>query len=280
MKKRKCAAEDYTEADFPATRKDVFCDSYREHFLLILRLGLLTLLLLLPAIIIICVRDIYILNVVGSLEDATTSDIDAVYYSANMLFGLFSVVAETLFAVLFAGVLQIVRQLLWNEPIFFGDDFKNGLKSNALRCGVLVFILALINYGCKMINVSWVNTLVYSIVLVVIIPVAIWIVLFGLYYKPGVFASIQNAVIMYFKTFPVTVLLLICTVVPFWAVIAFVPLLLVKYLVLIVLALFYIVPLVMCWVLYALHVFDIFINKENYPEIYRKGMRKDFEEES
>ena len=54
----------------------------------------------------------------------------------------------------------------------------------------------------------------------------------------------------------------------------------VKYIVLIVLDLFYIVPLTMCWMLYASHIFDKYINKEHYPQIYRKGMRKIEEEEN
>ena len=36
----------------------------------------------------------------------------------------------------------------------------------------------------------------------------------------------------------------------------------------------------MCWMLYASHIFDKYINKEHYPQIYRKGMRKIEEEEN
>lgn len=280
MKKRKCAAQDYTENDFPLKRKDVFVESYREHFSLIFRLGLLSLLFLLPSIIVSFMCDVYITSTLNGLKDATEESIAAVYYSANLWYGLFLIVAKTLFAVLFVGILQIIRQLLWNEPIFFGDDFKNGLKSNALRCGILAFLFALRDYACNLFSSSWISLLFDAIFYVQIIPVAIWVVLCGLYYKIGVFASIKNALLLYFKTFPVTILLLVCTVLPFWLVISFIPLLIVKYIVLIVLAVFYIVPIVMCWVLYALHVFDKFINKENYPEFYRKGLRKENEVES
>ena len=279
-KKMKCAAEDYTENDLPLTRKDVFYDCYKEHFKRIFTTGLLCLVFLLPVIIISFMRDLYILSEVGQLEEQIAEKVSAVVYQANAVYGLFQILAQTLFAVLFAGVAQLLRQLLWNEPIFFGDDLKRGFKSNSLRYGIIIFIISFVNYAVNMFTESIINYILNGIFLALILPITIWILLQGLYYKLGVLESIKNSIFLYIKTVPVTILLLVFTIIPFWLVSNLISLIFVKYIVLIVLYLFYIVPLTMCWMLYASHVFDKYLNKEHYPEIYRKGMRKIEEEEN
>ena len=128
--------------------------------------------------------------------------------------------------------------------------------------------------------VGFILIIIASIFVVIILPVTIWFLLQSIYYNLSVFASIKYAMLLYIKTLPVTLLLLVCTIVPFWLITNLISLLLVKYIVLIVLYLFYIVPLTMCWMLYASHIFDKYINKEHYPQIYRKGMRKIEEEEN
>lgn len=279
MKKMKCTLEDYTESDLPDTRKDVFFECYREHFSLLLKIGLLCFVILIPVIIISLMRDFYVYSAWAALAEQTAENYVAICYAADAVYGLFQIIAQTLFAVLFAGVAQLLRQTLWNEPLFFGDDLKNGLKSNALRFGVTAFLLSLINYALSMLTGSIVTYILQGVFVVIILPVAVWFALQGLYYKLGIMASIKNAVLLYLKTVPFTILLLVFTIAPFWLIMNLISLLLVRYLVLIVLAVLYVVPLTMCWILYASHIFDKYINKEHYPTIYRKGMRKESEAE-
>lgn len=274
MKKVKCAARDYTNYDLPKTRKEVFTQRYKEHFPLLLRLGIFILLFLLPMLLITLMCDVYIISTMEALGELTADTKAAVYYTANVIFGLMQVLAFTLFAVLFSGIVQILRQLLWDEPVFFSDDFKKGLKSNGFRYGVTGAILALIAYYSNLLDGSAVTASLFGLVPITVLPVAIWMSLYGIYYKLGILPSIKTAVMLYLKTLPVTLLLLICTVAPFWLV-KFISVMLIKYLVYIVLAVFYVVPLTMCWILYASHIFDKYINKEHYPTMYRKGMKKE-----
>lgn len=278
MKKPKCAAEDYTESDFPSTRKEVFFECYREHFMLLLKTGLLCLIFLIPLIAVLFVKDIYMYSSLAALAEQTEENQKAIIYTANVMYGPFQVIAQTLFAVFFAGVVQLLRQTLWNEPVFFGDDFKRGLKSNSLRFTITVFLLSINNYALDIMPESVVIYILKGVFVAIVLPVAIWFLLYGIYYKLGVFASLKNAVLLYIKTVPATVLLLVLTVVPFWLVTNLITLLIAKYAVIIVLALFYVIPLTMCWMLYAGSIFDKYINKEHYPEVYRKGMRKEEDE--
>lgn len=278
MKKMKCAQEDYTASDLPLTRKDVFSECYKEHFSLIFKIGLVCLLILLPAFLVMFTKDLYIISATSSLTELTEEAILNIYYSANAVYGLFEVGAFVLFGILFAGVVQILRQLLWNEPIFFGDDFKNGLKSNSLRFGVSAFILASINYLLNMLTESLWTYILSGGFIALILPIAIWFGLQNIYYQVSVVASIKNAILMYTKTLPATVLLFVATIIPFWLATSVINFVFIKLIALLVMGLFYVVPLTMCWILYALHIFDKYINQEQYPEIYRKGMRKLTEE--
>ena len=278
MKKMKCAQEDYTANDLPLTRKDVFFECYKERFSLIFKIGLVCLLSLLPAFIVMFMKDLYIISATSTLPEQTEEAILNIYYSANAVYGLFEVGAFVVFGVLFAGVVQILRQMLWNEPIFFGDDFKNGLKSNAVRFGTSAFILVMLNYLLNMLTESLWTYILSGGFIVLILPVAVWFGLQNIYYRVGGFASIKNAILMYTKTFPVTMLLFVATIIPFWLATSVINFVFIKLIVLLVMGLFYVVPLTMCWILYALHIFDKYINQEQYPEIYRKGMRKRTEE--
>ena len=278
MKKMKCAQEDYTASDLPLTRKDVFFECYKERFSLIFKIGLVCLLSLLPAFIVMFMKDLYIISATSTLPEQTEEAILNIYYSANAVYGLFEVGAFVVFGVLFAGVVQILRQMLWNEPIFFGDDFKNGLKSNAVRFGTSAFILAMINYLLNMLTESLWTYILSGGFIALILPVAVWFGLQNIYYRVSVVASIKNAILMYTKTLPATVLLFVATIIPFWLATSVINFVFIKLIVLLVMGLFYVVPLTMCWILYALHIFDKYINQEQYPEIYRKGMRKLTEE--
>lgn len=280
MKKMKCAAMDYTESDLPATRKEMFAECYREHFNVIFRLGLVCFAILLPTFFVMILRDNFILAASESVENLTQEQLVAIYYNADMVYGLIKIFTFTLAGALFAGVMQVVRQLLWNEPIFFGDDFKNGLKSNALRYGVTAFLLAGTNYLLRLAGDSLLTYIVHGIFLFMILPVAVWFALQSLYYKLGIVAGVKNALLFYLKTVPLTILLLAGTVAPFELVNNLINLVIVKYGVLLVLTLFYILPIAMAWVLYATHIFDKYVNREHYPTLYRKGMSREADEDS
>lgn len=275
MKKRKCTKRDFTEADLPATHGKMFFDCYREQFSLIIRIGLVCLLLFSPIIIVWLMRDAYLSGVLDSLKEQTAENIEAVYLTVNTVFGLIEFLAFTLFFTLFSGAAQIIRQLCWGEPVFFFDDFKKGIRENAAGFAIVGSVISLLRYLIGMMIGSAYYYLLVGIFSALFVPLGIWILLQKLYYSLRWRQVIKNAVLYLINTFPVTVLLLICTVLPFLLVISFVRLLILKYLLLLLLAVLYVVPMVMVWVLYACHTFDIWLNKKYHPEIYRKGLRPD-----
>lgn len=273
MKKLKCAKKDFTEADLPATRKQMFFDCYKEQFSLIFKIGLVCLLMFVPVIVVWLMRDAYLTNALNSLEEQTSENVTAIYLSANQVFGLFEFLAFTLFFALFSGVAQIVRQLCWGEPVFFRDDFKKGVKENIGSFAIVSAVVFAFRYAVNLLMTSDFYYVLIGMVLLVFAPIGIWVLLQKLYYRLRWTQIIKNAVLYFINTFPVTLLLLVCTVLPLWLVTSLVQLMVVKYLVVLLLIVFGAVPMTMCWVLYACHTFDVWLNKKSHTEIYRKGLR-------
>lgn len=281
MKRLKSKQEDFTEDDLPQKRTQVFAYCYREHFSLLFMLGCLCLLLLLPVLIVTVMSDSYVINAVAALEESTAENIARVRYKAETMFGLIQIGTFTLFFTLLTGVIQVLRQMIWNEPVFFGDDYKTGLKSNALVFSLVAILLSGLYYFLNVITNTVLLYVSYALFYVFILPISLWVVTQSVYYKLGTFGIIKNAVIFYIKTFPVTLLAVFLTVAPFWLIDNLIPLglIYIKYLIFVVLAIFYIVPLIIGWLLYACRIFDKSINKEHYPQAYRKGMKSVIEEE-
>lgn len=280
MKKIRCRREDYTEAELPRTRRDVFKDLYREQFSMIFRIGLLSVVLLLPILLVLIMKDTYVLTEASKLGETIEADaLRSVMRVADMRYGLLMLIAVTVCAALFSAVVRVVRQLVWREPIFFGDDLRNGLRNDAGRFALAGFFLSLVFYLISLMDGSGVTYVLYGVCVVLIIPVVVWVLLQTVYYRIGLLAAVRNGLLHYLQTLPATLLLVAVTTVPFLLVTLFVGNLIVKYVLLLLLGLFGIAPLTMVWLLYALHHFDHTINREQYPQIWRRGLYTPEEDE-
>ncbi len=266
MKKLKHTLKDVTEADLPANRREVFRDCYREQFSVIFRLGLICLGAFLPCLFVLWLRDAYL------SQAAAGGDVAGALRAANVRYGLPLLLAVVLFFLVYAGIVRVVRQLVWREPVFFGDDFRNGWRSDALRFGIIAAFAGVVRLLIGSLSGSAVTYLLFGVYVTLVLPVAIWVLLQNVYYKIGVFGSIRNGILHYLRSLPVTLALLLVTALPLFACLTFVPVV-VRYPLLLLFALFGVVPLTMLWLLYASHLFDCTINRETYPGIWRRGLR-------
>ena len=225
------------------------------------------------------IRDLRFAAAVRALgEEATSEAIAEIGYYSDLIYGMIGVITTAVFFCLMAGIVQIIRQLIWGEPIFFGDDFKNGMKGNAIRFLLLSLIIGANSYVLRLMSDSTLSYILFPIYSVILIPIALWMGTQWSYYKLGWIASIKNGFLFYIKTFPATLLMTACTVIPFYLAINFVGNFPIKYVVLVVLSVLYVPFLMTAWVAYACGIFDRYVNKEHYPSIYRKGLGPEQEE--
>lgn len=91
---------------------------------------------------------------------------------------------------------------------------------------------------------SVVTYLLFGVYLTPVLPVAAWTLLRNVYDKVSVFGGVRNGVLHYLRSLPVTLLFVLVTVLPLFAALTFAPAI-VRYPLLLLFALFGIVPLAM-----------------------------------
>ena len=276
--KIKSAKTDFTEQHLPGDRKALFWDCIHVQFPVILRISLLCAVFMIPYLVAVMVGDSVVYNANYAAESLPQSEVEGLLRGAQLISSGLKVIALALFFIPFSGIVQIVRQLLWQEPLFLWDDFKNGVKNNAITFMLTAFTVALPEFVLSWNQSLDVMNILKGICAVSIVPIGGWIIVQAVYYRLSIFDSLRNSIVFYVKAFPATLLLEVLLIVPFYLVETFVMHLMVRYLLILISAIILIVPLTMVSVLYANNLFDLHINKEHYPQLYRKGLRPESEE--
>ena len=275
-RKRKAAQKDFVLGDLPATRPAQYFDIFRERFSTIAWISFLTGLFFLPFLLVLFFKDFHLLSVVASLENPDEETVQQARLFANLIYGGGEVIAIALFAFLFSGVVQIFKEMLWNEPIFLKEDFKEGLKSQGLRFVIAFAFVALAKF---LINLSFstiIQMVLSALLVAFFIPIALWFSLQSVYYRLSFFDTLKNALKLSIRTYPVTLLAMGLMMAPFWAfetyltkvsfLGAFGGMLLMSFL--------WISPLSFAFLSFSCAVFDRYINEDFYPSFYRKGLRE------
>ena len=305
-------SEEYARSTLPTNRWQLFWDVFKGNFGKIVKLNLLILLFCIPSVIVVYIGIQYRdgMGVLGPhnmgtamgypcpgplLGVAESNQIMAELLLYGMLF--FSMIIA---AVGIAGGMYVIRNMIWTEGIFVGNDFWRGVKlnyKNALQaalffCGILLIGKTMINFAnFSLLNAGKVHRglLKFSIgsswVFIVLAGMmAFWIIALGVNYKMKFFLLLRNAFLMTIGTLPQTIFFIFLAFVPFML------LLLTKVLGMIALliAIFVIFLFALSWVLlvwldFAQWVFDKYINPKISGAkvgrgIYNKDGTKDEDE--
>lgn len=277
MKKRKQASSDFTFAQLPHNRKEVFFDCLKMRFGTVVCCGLLLLLFLLPMFAIEVAYDVVQLNIYNSVVDGTVSETQAAVYSGElqMYTSLAQIVGWCVFAVGLTGIARILRQLIWGEPIFFWVDFKRGIKQNAARFAAVFAICALVNVvsvlcSTMLDEMPIVGYVPLGALIFVVVPIALFVLSQSTVYNVGFGKAISNGLAFYGKR-PWQTLLFTALVV-IVGLSRFAPISALKYLLLALCTVFLLPMYTMAWLLVSCNVFDEMINCDNYPELFDKGV--------
>lgn len=277
MKKRKQASSDFTFAQLPHNRKEVFFDCLKLRFGTVVCCGLLLLLFLLPVLAVEAAYDIVQLSIYNSVVDGTLSEMQAAVYSGELQIytSLAQAVCMCIFAVGLAGTVRVLRQLVWGEPIFFWVDFKRGIRQNAARFVAVFAICALTNVlsvlcSTMLDDMPIIGYIPLGALIFVVVPVALFVLSQSTVYDVGFGKAISNGLAFYGKRLWQT--LLFTALIVAVALTRFAPISVLKYLLLILCTVFLLPMYVMAWLLVSYGVFDETINKENYPELFDKGV--------
>ena len=185
------------------------------------------------------------------------------------------------FATGWAGFSNIVKHYSLLEPVWFWQDFKQGVKDNGLFfvvmfCvwGLLINLVAYINSMCLLPTYSKfysLSSLLYGLV----VGFSWLMLMFGCslltMYRLNLKQTVHNAMIFTFKKLPMNLLMGVVCFLPYILLFVFNNPVVVM-VVCLIMAVFGNAHALYSSALYSYGLFDQFINKNNHPEIYRKGL--------
>lgn len=273
--KQKVAKTDFSEQNLPHNRKEVFFDCVKLYWQKLLLLGLIMLACAVPLLTASAVCDTVQQGLSRQLADGV---IDKVAYNGQTAWlrfaeALIDIPCYVIVCVGLSGTVRVTRQMIWAEPLFFANDFADGIKQNWLTFCLCGFLVSLLNVYLAFAESSGGGLPAYlplGVVTIVVLPTALWMMAASSVYKIGIGKNITNSFVLYIKTPFVTwlfVALFASVAIP--GLIGFVALRCIFLAVFIVVLL---PALVMLWQLVCYSYFDKFINKQAYPEIVDKGI--------
>lgn len=283
QKKIKAAASDYTADLLPQTRKDQFFHILKNRNFALLKCGFILAACLL---LIIIVESIFTRAGIAFYNEYVDGTITAEDYSRYHFYNVFiSSIIEALLmplvAVGISGTNAIIFKLIKDEPVFFRDDFKEGIKTNykvqvvaivifgflmAISRILIAFFASATGTGFEFVWIPIIAGLI-----LIIIPLVLIILMFSSNYCGGFFNCLRNSFKIYLSGFWQNFIFSIVI-----AGLVFLPSLIMDVLLPAFIYLLLIILVIPIYILalseFSLHIFDKYINSKYYPEHYREGL--------
>ena len=273
--KQKVSKVEYSKAMLPRTRREQFFDCFRMNYLVILKSGLMLLLFALPLISFCLVMDFYYVSLVNHTTEAVEQTMMIFFYFYNLgVFVLFLPIVIGL-----SGVIHVLRNLIWEEGIFFFKDFGDGIKenigNNMLFSVIFGFIYLLSYFVHSVFAVPIVSYFPLALFAFIFFPIYLWILFLNNTYSSKFGALLKNGIFFYMKSIGWS--LVIALVGLALVALLFVPFGFVwlKYIFIVLFFVFLLPIIVLIMTLYSTSKFDEYINKENYSDYYLKGLNHD-----
>ncbi len=273
MKKTKAPQKAFEIEMLPSSRKEQFFDLAKHRFFFFISLGALLLAFALFILGGAFFKDMSLINLNNST--ATEEEQKTFSFTIKLISYLIQGFGFPVLGFGLSGILMPLKNLAWNDPVFFKDDLKSGFKENGktfvgigFLWGLLYFLEGVI--GLLFSNLPWFEAVLFGINLILIYPILITSLFLTLFYSNSFMATIQKAAAIYFRHFPLLFLSSLCLLLPFFAL--YIPIFLLKYGVLILwMVIVFPFALLFSFELH-LHYFDEDVNLSQFPAYYQKGL--------
>lgn len=276
FKIRKCAETDFTEAKLPHNRVAVFFDCLKLRWREFLKLGVIILLSMLPILAICVVRD----NLIA----------DAIYNAENLeSAGYILLLADTLCiplyllpAVAFSGAFRVIKNIAWGDAVFFGSDFKDGIRLNFKIFSVTFLLIGtgifFVDFTMLQSGAEILKGIPLGLSVLLFMPIAILVIVQGTIYNLSFFGALKNALYLFSRGVIPSVVASVVTLAP--ALFLIISDTVVKH---ICLSLYFVIALpYVCLGLFLVGcaILDKHYNSIYHPEIVGKGIAAKIEEVS
>ncbi len=281
-------SEEYARSTLPTNRWQLFWDIFKGSFGKIVKVNLLMLVFFIPLIAVVFLGGIY-RDGIGTIYPFNASmgigypafpDVaglsETLTLQNDMMLYLGITVTAIIASIGLSGGMYVMRNMVWTEGIFVGNDFwrgvrlnfKNALQTALFFCAILFLSRMLVNVANLTLVMSelskfqrvmlQISQITSYLLLAVAAMMSFWMIALGVNYKMSFFTMFKNAFLMSVGTLPQTVFFGVLSMLPFVLLLIGFSFLTVAGV--IILFLFGFAYALLVWLDFAQWVFDKFIN--------------------
>ena len=262
--------ETFTKDLLPHNRREVFFDIFKLHYFSFIKMGVILVPFSFPFFIVNFIKDY---SFIMAKESGNSNNV-LVFTCLIIEFFLILILAVPI-----SGFGKIYHEYAWLEPVFFADDFKSGIKENIKPTMISAIIIAVLNFIFNIIyyflNNGWIMAIPFGFNVAVFFPIIMHTIYINFIYTNKYFVNFKLGCFFYLKHLPSTILSLILIVLfkvydlfQFANIIA----ILTKYLVFLIIFIFFTPMILMGVQLNEMRIFDKHINSVRFPHLVNKGM--------
>lgn len=276
--KKKERQNDFTVKELPHTRTRIFLDLIKTQKRQMISLSMLLFVFLLPLVVDILIFNMYIISVPLDVENYSAIVFSLVFYM--MLIAIPCVMAGFIGL---SGLAHVCKIIAWQEPVLSGPEFFSGIKKNfkhallfGLIWGISLFVLVIgVLFMLRtraIVEQSWLNGVGIGVCIVqfiVLSIVCIYSLTYGCYYTNTFRQVFRNSFVFFVAKFFKNLLMFALTT---GLVVGLMFVDFIAQIVIIIVIAFLSSYMMIAWTLLSHEGFDQYINKENYPNYYKKGL--------
>lgn len=262
------------DARLPSNYLELFYDTVKQNWQTILLIGLFSFLFFLPSLAMMFWKDYHFLQLTSS-SAYDQNEIDALKITSRNIFNIGVCLGIVFSSIGVSGLSRITLLVSREEGLFFFKDFNKGVRQNFKANFVFFLIYAILIYFSLLAinNINSQNFLIYiplAMVQAIFFPMLLVNVETTSIYSWRLRDSFRNSALIYVRNF--LIVFLFSAILTLSLLFHFIPYIFLKY---ILISSF--VLLVYPFVILAMRVclnrcLDRDINKEHYPEIYKRGI--------
>ncbi|MCQ3035488.1 MAG: hypothetical protein MJ248_04680 [Bacilli bacterium] len=272
---RKVASKDFNKNSLPRNRKEQFFDIIKNRQMEFFKVGALLLLFFIPFLVSIIIKDVSVLSIT-SMESVTEEEIASMIFSTNIIYNAMMFVSIIIFSIGLSGIIKIFKELIYSEPIFFKEDFFQGIKENIKSLVVISVIVGLLTAISNIAYIIFDNialrVLPTAINFALIFPACLIAIFLTSIYNNKAFVTIKTSYALYIRYFPQILLSYVLVILMVFLKLIPIEYFFIKYIVLILAVVFYYPTIIFGSYIFQVSVYDKNFNKTQFIEYYHKGL--------
>jgi len=269
---------DLTVQDLPHTRREIFLDLIKTQKRQMVSLSMLFFVFLLPLVVDILIFGMYMLAIPSDAANYSSIIFSLIFYMM-----IIAIPCIIIAFIGLAGLAHVCKMIAWQEGILTGPEFFSGIKKGFKHAIVFGFIWAISLFllvvgslfllrSQNSVSMPWLNSIGVGLCIVqfiILSIVCVYALTYDCYYVNSFAQIFKNCFIFFAAKFFKNLLLFVLTT---GLVVGLMFVDFIAQIVIILVIAFLSSYMMIAWTLLSHEAFDQYINQENYPDYYKKGL--------